>query len=73
MGKLPVELMFIRSRMDLLKPNISTVTHDFQEEVNAKNFLSQGLHWQTGHNTKFTGPVSVEVQLEGGSLVKQHF
>ena len=53
----------------------SSVTRDFQEgeEVYAKNFSSQGPHWLMGHITKFTGPVSVLVKLEDGSLVKRHF
>ena len=39
----------------------------------AKNFSSQGPHWLMGYITKFTGPVSVLVKLEDGSLVKRHF
>ena len=37
------------------------------------NFSSQGPHWLMGHITKFTGPVSVLVELEDGSLIKRHF
>ena len=49
----------------------SSVTHDFQkgEEVYARNFSTQGSRWLAGHIIKLTGPVSVEVQLEDGSMV----
>ena len=94
-GRSPAELMLgrqPRSRLDLLKPNItqkveqkqfsqklthdkSSVTRDFQEgeEVYARNFSTQGSRWLAGHITKLTGPVSVEVQLEDGSMVRRHF
>ena len=50
------------------------MTRDFQEgDVYAKNFSSHGPHWLTGHITKLTAPVSVEVQQEDGSLIKRYF
>ena len=53
----------------------STSTRSFQEgeEVYAKNFSAYGAPWLTGHITKLTGPVSVEIQLKDGSTVKRHF
>jgi len=39
----------------------------------ARNFSVYGTPWLTGHITKLTGPVSVEIQLKDGSTVKRHF
>ena len=94
-GRSPAELMLgrqPRSRLDLLKPNMtqiverrqlnqklthdkSSVSRDFQEgeEVYARNFSTHGSRWLSGHITKLTGPVSVEVQLEDGSKARRHF
>ena len=53
----------------------SSVARDFQkgEEVYARNFSTQGSCWLADHITKLTGPVSVEVQLEDGSMIRRHF
>ena len=50
----------------------SSVPCDFQEgeEVHAKNFLTHGPRWLSGHITKQTDPVSVELQLEDGSKTR---
>ena len=42
------------------------------EEVYAKNFSAHGPRWLAGHITKLTGPVSVEIQLEDHSRIRQH-
>ena len=39
----------------------------------ARNFSTRGSRWLSGHITKLTGPVSVEVQLEDGSKARRHF
>ena len=39
----------------------------------ARNFSAHGPQWLAGHITILRGPVSVEIQLEDGSRIIQHF
>ena len=43
------------------------------EVVYAKNYSSLGSLWLSGKVVKLAGPVSVEVKLEDGSIIRHHF
>ncbi len=43
------------------------------EEVYVRNYSRQGSPWWAGRIEKRTGPVSAQVEVEGGILVRRHF
>ena len=92
-GVSPAQLLMgrnLKSRLDLLKPDISQrveakqqqqkTTHDThahvrqfaeKEQVYIRNF-QQGQPWIPGVISKVAGPVSYQVMLENGQLVRRH-